>query len=200
MRYLSFFFAIFFLNSIFSKDSIVKTSQDTYIFKLTDLQLNQISTNRTFTLNEEQKKYFKTNKNITLPVFSSKYIAPEGIPYGKWISLKEVSIDSYRMKILLKPSIPSEDELSYTGESESLSIKIIFDIKGNVIIDKNLYEIDNLITLIDNSLKKYQARDISIYLSIPPHVSDTVDLIIINKVKTIKEHARNKRIYVQDNF
>ena len=200
MRYLSLLFAIFFLNPIFSKDSIVKTSQDTYIFKLNDFQLNQISTNRTFTLNEEQKKYFKTNKNITLSVFSSKYIAPEGIPYGKWISLKEVSIDSYRMNILLKTSIPSEEKLSYPDESESLSIKIIFDIKGNVIIDKKIYEIDNLITLIDNSLKKYQARDISIYLSIPPHVSDTVDLIIINKVKTIKEHARNKRIYVQDNF
>jgi len=200
MRYLSLLFAIFFLNPIFSKDSIVKTSQDTYIFKLTDLQLNQISTNRTFTLNEEQKQYFKTNKNITLPVYSSEYIAPEGIPYSKWISLKEVSIESYRMNILLKTSTPSEEKLSYLDESESLSIKIIFDIKGNVIIDKNIYEIDKVITLIDNSLKKYQARDISIYLSIPPHVSDTVDLIIINKVKIIKEHARSKRIYVQDNF
>ncbi|HOA07311.1 MAG TPA: hypothetical protein PLE16_07465 [Spirochaetota bacterium] len=200
MRYLSLLFAILFLNPIFSKDSIVKPSQGTYIINLTALQLEQISTTRTFTLNEDQKKYFKTSKNITLSVFSSKYIAPEGIPYSKWISLKEVSIDSYRMKILLKPSIPSEDELPYPDESESLSIKMIFDIKGNVIIDKNIYQIDNVKILIDNSLKKYQARDISIYLSIPPHVSDTVDLIIINKVKTIKEHARDKRIYVQDDF
>ncbi len=104
------------------------------------------------------------------------------------------------MKILLKPSIPSEDELSYTDESESLSIIMIFDIKGNVIIDKNIYEIYNVITLIDDSLKKYQARDISIYLSIPPHVSDTVDVEILNKVNKIKEHACNKRIYVQDDF
>ncbi len=86
MRYLNLLFAIFFLNLIFSKDPVVKTSQYTYIIKLTDLQLDQISKNRIFNLNEEQKKYFKTNKNITLSVFSSKYIAPEGIPYGKWIS------------------------------------------------------------------------------------------------------------------
>ena len=71
------------------------------------------------------------------------------------------------MKILLKPSIPSEDELPYPDESESLSIKMIFDIKGNVIIDKNIYQIDNVKILIDNSLKISSKRyfNLSFYSS-----------------------------------
>ncbi len=197
MRYFYLFLLFLILSPILSKDPVVKTSNGTYTFKLTDEQLKQVSTTRKLTLNKDQKIYFKTNKNIIVSVFSSRYIAPEGVPYGKWIKMKEVSIEAIRMKILLKPF---KDDLFSEDNSEYFDIKMIFDIKANIIIDDCICGTDTVISLLENSLKKYKPANISIYLSIPPHISDSIDAVIMNKVNIIRDYAGKNNIYLQDDF
>ncbi|HOF34147.1 MAG TPA: hypothetical protein PK624_01795 [Spirochaetota bacterium] len=197
MRYFFLFLLFLILSPILSKDPVVHSSNGTYTFKLTDEQLQQVSTTRKLTLNEDQKIYFKTNKNIIVSVFSSRYIAPEGIPYGKWIKMKEVSIESFRMNILLRPF---QDNLFPEDNLEYFDVKMIFDIKANIIIDNSICGTDTVISLLDNSLKKYKPANISIYLSIPPHISDSIDEVIMNKVNIIKNYASENNIYLQDDF
>jgi hypothetical protein len=170
-----------------SMDSLGKPTTDCFFISLTQQQVVQVGRGRILTLNKQQRRALKKSPRFpsTIHVVTRSYNdCTCGMVYCIWFSPNIVAIPKHEVDTSGEPN-----EI-YEGYEAKPSQSICIDANGSIFYRLKQLTMNDVYRKIVEAVKNEDWLDRSIWVSLPPVLSEEKERALQKKIDTIKNKCK----------